>query len=47
MTRTRARRWLFGGVLAAGLASTGMAPFAGCAPECLPPALSATAPGAA
>lgn len=49
MTRKRASRWLFGGVLAAGLASTGMAPFAGCAPECLPPALSATAeaPGVA
>lgn len=43
MRSKRARRWLFGGVLVAGLACTGMAPFAGCAPECLPSALSSVA----
>jgi pimeloyl-ACP methyl ester carboxylesterase len=43
MRSKRARLWLFGGTLAVGLACTGMAPFAGCAPECLPPALSSVA----
>lgn len=45
MTSKRARSWLLGGALALGTACTGMAPFAGCAPECLPPALAVVEDG--
>lgn len=36
MKPKRARGWLLGGMLALGAACTGAAPFAGCAPGCLP-----------
>lgn len=44
MTRKRRRLWMLGAVAAVGVACSGTAPFAACAPECLPPALSVAAP---
>ncbi|HEX2188484.1 MAG TPA: alpha/beta fold hydrolase [Longimicrobiaceae bacterium] len=43
MSRKRMRGWLLGATLVLGTACAATAPFAGCAPECLPPTLTAAA----